>query len=136
MEPEVRLPMDYFEVEPVQTTTFALHDFCQYPHWVQELRLELDQASQESTLVDPESLVLLDGFVQESMRMNTSDASKVNGSQSSTRLLLTTSSQRATESHYAFSILRWVAGASGRLGVPAATSNDARRTVLPATRVV
>ena len=62
--------------EHVQTTTFALHDFCLYPHWVQELRFELERASQQSTRVDPESLALLDGFVQESMRMSTSDASK------------------------------------------------------------
>ncbi|KAL8836815.1 MAG: hypothetical protein Q9170_002776 [Blastenia crenularia] len=38
------------------------------------MRLELEQASQISTPVDPESLALLDGFVQESMRLNTSDA--------------------------------------------------------------
>ncbi|KAG7005467.1 FAD-dependent monooxygenase [Physcia stellaris] len=56
------------------TTTFAIHDFCLYPDWVQELRHELSRASSESTPVDPESLALLDGFVQESMRMNTSDA--------------------------------------------------------------
>lgn len=56
---------------------------------MQELRFELDQASQKSTPVDPESLILLDGFVQESMRLNTSDASKVNESQSSERLVLT-----------------------------------------------
>lgn len=59
-----------------KTTTFALHDFCLYPYWVQQLRFELDKASEESTNVHPESLALLDSFVQESMRVTTSDASK------------------------------------------------------------
>ena len=78
--PGVLFPTDRSKVQPLQTTTITLHDFSLYPHWVQELRFEMDQASQESTPVNPESLVLLDASVQESMRINTSDASKANNS--------------------------------------------------------
>ena len=40
------------------------------------MRAELDKAPEVSTNVYPESLRLLDSFVQESVRLSTSDASK------------------------------------------------------------
>lgn len=43
---------------------------------MQEMRFELDRVRQVSTTVDPDSLPLLDAFIQESMRISPSDASK------------------------------------------------------------
>ncbi|KAI4139758.1 MAG: hypothetical protein LQ341_004096, partial [Variospora aurantia] len=56
------------------TTTYAIQDLCLQPYWMQETRSELHRVSQLSSTVDPESLPLLDAFIQESMRVNPSDA--------------------------------------------------------------
>ncbi|KAL8969101.1 MAG: hypothetical protein Q9197_004518 [Variospora fuerteventurae] len=56
------------------TTTYAIQDLCLQPYWMQETRSELHRVSQLSSFVDPESLPLLDAFIQESMRVNPSDA--------------------------------------------------------------
>ncbi|KAI4289382.1 MAG: hypothetical protein L6R35_001351 [Caloplaca aegaea] len=56
------------------TTTYAIQDLCLQPYWMQETRSELYRVSQLSSIVDPESLPLLDAFIQESMRVNPSDA--------------------------------------------------------------
>lgn len=64
------------QAEWSQTTTYAIQDLCLQPYWMQETRSELHRVSQLSSTVDPESLPLLDAFIQESMRVNPSDASK------------------------------------------------------------
>lgn len=124
------LLLHHWLAQPTKTTTFALHDVCQYPEWAHELRLELDEASQKAMPVHPESLVLLDGFVQESVRVNTYDASE------SLRTVIFYSSrwefgsQRTAKSYDPFCFTRRSADRPRRLGMRTTEGHDAGCTIL------
>jgi hypothetical protein len=60
----------------LQTATYAIHDLCLYPQFVDALRAELDTTSNIYSFIHSEELPFLDSFIKESARVTSSDASK------------------------------------------------------------
>ena len=53
-----------------KTATFAIQDLCLHAQFVGPLRTEVDAAPGARSLLDPESLPLLDSFMKESARVS------------------------------------------------------------------
>ena len=58
-----------------QSLTFAIHNLCRYPEYIEPLRQEIASLSDEKWK-DDEDLPLLDSFLKESARTNPLDSRK------------------------------------------------------------
>ena len=59
-----------------KSLTFAIHNLCKYPEYLEPLRLEITQNSTGKYLDNCENLPLLDSFLKESARTNPLDSRK------------------------------------------------------------